>query len=513
MNAQSTEAANLPIVPRPVNAAVRTGEFVIDSATVIVAGIRERETAQLLKQWIGEATGYSPRIAKTATGRTITLNSGQRDESLGREGYKLIVSSSGITIDASTDAGLFYGAQSLRQLAMANGSDIPGCEVIDYPRFGWRGSMVDVSRHFMPKAWILKYIDLIAFYKLNVLHLHLCDDQGWRIEIKKYPKLVEVGSKRAYTMVGENGKWTREDKAYSGYFTQSDLKEIVAYAKSRFITVVPEIEMPGHSVAAIAAYPEHGNTGKPLEVTGHWGVHKEIYNVEDRTIQYLKDVLDEVMSIFPSTFIHVGGDEVPKDQWKASASAQAKIQLLGIKNEEELQSWFIKTFDQYLASKGRRLIGWDEILEGGLAPGAAAMSWRGIQGGIHAAQMGHDVVMAPTSHTYFDYYQSKNTASEPHGIGGFLPIETVYSFDPVPKAIADTGKQKHVLGVQFQLWSEYIRSSDHMEYMAFPRACALAEVAWSPTSRKDYADFWQRLSSHAAILSRLGVNFRPLDKP
>jgi hexosaminidase len=342
-------------------------------------------------------------------------------------------------------------------------------------------------------------------HKLNSFHWHLTDDQGWRIEIKKYPKLTEVGAWRKDSMlVYSPEKYTGEP--HGGFYTQDDIREVVAYAAKNHINVVPEIEMPGHAQAAIAAYPELGNLGEPLDVGVKWGVYENVFNVEDKTIQFLQDVLDEVMALFPGAFIHIGGDECPKKQWKDSPFAQAKMKKLGMPDEHALQSWFVGQMDDYIASKGRRLIGWSEILEGGLAPGAALMVWLGNEGAEQAVASGHDVVMAQTTHTYFDYYQVKDTSKEPHGIGGFLPIEQVYQYEPILPSFTPE-QAKHVLGAQFQIWAEYIPNGRHAEYMAFPRACALSEVVWSPKEARNWEDFSSRLPANLERLRALDVNF------
>jgi hexosaminidase len=387
---------------------------------------------------------------------------------------------------------------------------------------------LDVSRHFMPKEFVKKYIDLLALHKMNTLHWHLTDDQGWRIEIKKYPRLTEVGAWRSQTLVGHSpGRDTTHNiydkRPHGGFYTQEDVREIVAYARERFVRIVPEIEMPGHSQAAIAAYPSLGNFGDTVRVWDQWGVTPHILNPSDTTIAFMQDVLTEVMALFPGEFIHVGGDEAIKPEWKASPRAQARIRALGIapddstnprdvRAENELQSWFITQMDKFLTSHGRRLIGWDEILEGGLAPNAAVMSWRGTQGGLAAARAGHDVVMTPGSHTYFDHYQSRNTTLEPLAIGGFLPLDTVYSYEPVPAEL-EPEFQKHILGAQGQVWTEYIEGPKNVEYMAFPREAALAEVLWTPPARRDLADFLARLATHLERLRALDVTFRPPEGP
>ena len=368
----------------------------------------------------------------------------------------------------------------------------------------------------MPKEFVKKYIDLIALYKLNRFHMHLTDDQGWRIEIKKYPLLTSVGGWRRQTLVGrqnnDSTKWIYDARRHGGFYTQDDIREIVAYANTRFVTVVPEIEMPGHAQAAIAAYPWLGNTGQQLEVLQHWGVNAHILNPSDSAIHFMQDVLTEVLALFPSHYIHIGGDEAIKNEWQTSPVAQARIRQLGVHNENELQSWLTAQMSQWLAARGRALVGWDEILEGGmegLAPNAVVMSWRGIEGGIAAAQAGHDVVMTPTSNTYFDYYQSADTLAEPLAIGGFLPLDSVYVYEPIPPAL-DSVQARHVLGTQGQIWTEYDATPKDVEYQVFPRLVALAEVAWTSRDQKNVGDFHARLERHLERLGVLDVNYRPL---
>jgi hexosaminidase len=388
---------------------------------------------------------------------------------------------------------------------------IPAVSIEDQPRFGWRGAHLDTGRHFMPKEFVKKYIDLIALHKLNTFHWHLTEDQGWRLEIKQYPKLTDVGAWRKETIVGRNRRDAQaqyDGKRHGGFYTQEDAREIVAYAKARFVTVVPEIEMPGHAMAAIASYPELG-LGDPVEVATRWGVFSDILNAEPSTVTFMQNVLTEVMAIFPGRYIHVGGDEADKTKWKTNERIQARIKELGVGDEHGLQSWFIRQMDAFLTRHGRRLVGWDEILEGGLAENAVVMSWRGTKGGIDAARAGHDVVMAPTSNTYLDYAQSKDLASEPIGQSAVLPIETVYAYEPLPDEL-EPQFTKHVLGAQAQLWTEYMATPKDVEYMAYPRLSALAEVVWTPKDRKDYAGFTARLASHAERLRALDVNFRPL---
>jgi hexosaminidase len=526
--AQTSETA-LSVIPRPARMTRGSGVFTLAPGTVVVTDRATRQVGQQLADWLAPATGYRFTVAgATPAGgasRVISMRLDSALARLGDEGYRLSVTPTGITIRAFRAAGAFYAVQTLRQLlppeifraapVVGVAWTMPSVEIEDVPRFAWRGAHLDVSRSFMPKEFVKKYIDLLALHKLNRFHWHLTDDQGWRIEIKKYPRLTAVGAWRRNSLVGvqhayaDTNQWVYDNVPHGGFYTQDDIREVVAYAQARFITVVPEIEMPGHAQAAIAAYPELGNTGAQLEVLRRWGVNPNIFNPEDATIRFLQDVLTEVLTLFPGRYIHIGGDEAVKDQWQASLRAQARIRELGLKDEHELQSWFIRQMDAFLTARGRSLVGWDEILEGGLAPNATVMSWRGMEGGIAAAQAGHDVVMTPTSHTYFDYYQSQDAASEPMAIGGFLPLDTVYAFEPVPAALTPE-QAAHILGTQGQIWTEYQRNPKNVEYMVFPRLLALAEVAWTPRERKDFADFRTRLGTHLARLSILDVNYRPL---
>jgi hexosaminidase len=513
-------SADISIIPEPVELQATEGEaFQLTAFTGIDAPVELREQATHLRRYLRPATGFSLPTAGQFTRNEIELRV-EPGLDVPEHGYTLNVESGQVTITGKDETGLFYGIQTLRQLLPPEiYSDerqpetdwtVPAVQITDYPRFGWRGLHVDVCRHFMPLDLLYQKVDLLAMHKMNRLHLHLTEDQGWRLEIMQYPKLTEVGAWRRETHVGHYRDQTWDGIPHGGYYTQDEMRELVDYAMERGIEVIPEIEMPGHSGAAVAAYPELGNTGEPIEVNTYWGVHEHIFNVEESTFEFLENVLLEVMDIFPSEFIHVGGDEAPKKQWEESEAAQAKMRELGLETEEELQSYFITRMSKFLESHGRRLVGWDEILEGGLAPNATVMSWRGISGGVEAANMGHDVVMAPTSHTYFDYYQSRDTESEPVAIGGFLPLERVYSFDPHVEEIPED-KRHHVLGVQGQLWSEYIPTPEHMEYMAFPRASALSEVAWSPEATHDFKEFRGRLQTHLERLDHLDVNYRPLD--
>lgn len=510
-----------PIIPAPASYVAKAGEFLITSRTRIVVDDSTRDVGDTLRCQLRPATSYEFDFSRRAAPGDIKLTLDSKLAKLGPEGYRMEVRPDGVDIRAAKPAGLFYGVQSFRQMlppAIFRKAQVfgvrwaaPCAKIEDQPRFTWRGMHLDVCRHFMPKEFVLKFIDLLALHKFNTFHWHLTDDQGWRIEIKHYPRLTEVGAWRKDSMITYSPP-TYTGKPHGGFYTQDDVREVVAYAAKRFVTVVPEIEMPGHSTAAIASYPDLGNTDKTIEVGTRWGVILDVFNTKDSTIEFLHNVLAEVIELFPSTFIHIGGDEVPKDQWKASPDAQARIKSLGLKDEHELQSWFVRQMDTWLTAHGRRLIGWDEILEGGIAPGAAIMSWRGTDGGIAAAKAGHDVVMTPGSATYFDHYQSQDQKKEPLAIGGFLPLERVYAYEPIPTQLsAEEGK--HVLGSQGQLWTEYIPDPHQAEYMAFPRECALSEVLWSPKEARNYPSFLQRLVTHLRRLNALDVNYRPLEGP
>ncbi|WP_246090502.1 beta-N-acetylhexosaminidase [Nonomuraea deserti] len=386
---------------------------------------------------------------------------------------------------------------------------VPGAYVEDEPRFGWRGCILDVARHFMTKHDPLRFIDLMALHKLNVLHLHLTDDQGWRLEIRRYPRLTEVGAWRAESQIGWNG--AMDGRPHGGYYTQDDIREIVAYAARRHITVVPEIDVPGHTQAAIAAHPELGNLGVPLEVRTTCGIGENVLNVEESTIAFLQNVLDEVIELFPSPYVCVGGDECRKDQWKASQAAQRRIRELGLNDEEELQSWFVRRLGDHLATRGRRLVGWDEILEGGLAPGAVVASWRGDLGAVAAARRGHDIVNCANTSVYLDYRQGPGE-DEPVPFGTVLALEDVYAFEPVPAELRGRPDAARVLGAQCGVWTELIDSNRQVDYMAFPRLAAFAETVWSPADR-DLPDFRARLSAHLGRLDAIGVEYRRASGP
>jgi len=514
------------IIPQPVSMEVKDGYFEIGPETHVIAENEAAAEAAKLIDALAPAMGFRLSMADASQGRrgSISLRLDEDLSRLGGEGYMLRISPRRISIRAKESAGLFYGIQTLRQLlaeqiftkTKAKGAEwkVPCVRITDYPRFHWRGLLVDSARHFIPKQDLLRFIDTMALHKFNSLQIHLTDDQGWRIEIKKYPKLTEIGAWRSETLVGHyNDKpWRFDGRRHGGFYTRGDIRQIVKFAQDRYVRIVPEIEMPGHARAAISSYPYLGvfpEKQKDLRPWRHWGVSQDIFAPRAGTIAFLQDVLTEVMELFPSEYIHIGGDEALKNQWKQSEEIQAMIRSRGLKNEDELQAWFIKQMDAFLARHGRRMVGWDEILQGGLAPGATVMSWRGQQGGITAANAGHDVVMAPTTYTYFDYYQGPSD-KEPLAIGGNLPLEKVYRFEPIPEDIA-AEKTKHVLGVQGQLWGEYISTAEHREYMTYPRAAALAEVGWSPKTAKNYENFLARLGCHLRRFDAEGINYRKPD--
>jgi hexosaminidase len=496
------------VVPGPAHVVTGDGHFVLGPATALVArgGRDASRAAERLREVVLETTGRTLGDSTGGAGGTVLLHLDPAFPDPTREGYRLVVAPRGITLTARSGAGLFYGAETLRQLLGPDGA-APVVTIDDAPRFRWRGMHLDVGRHFRDVDFVKRYIDLLARYKLNTFHWHLTEDQGWRLEIRKYPRLTEVGACRAETVVAREFDPYRGDGVpHCGFYTQDEVREVVRYAAERHVTVVPEIEMPGHSQAALAAYPELGCGPGPYSVWTMWGVSEHIYCPSEPTFAFLQDVLGEVMELFPSKFIHIGGDEAPKTAWKRSELAQQVMRRERLKNEEELQSWFIHRIDRFLTSNGRRLVGWDEILEGGLAPGATVMSWRGMVGGIAAARAGHDVVMTPTSHLYFDYYQG-DPRHEPLAGGGMVTLERVYGYEPVPSSLT-RAQARHILGAQGNVWSEYMRDAAHVEYMAVPRMLALAEVVWSPRAARDWDGFVSRLPAQFTLLDRLGVNYR-----
>ncbi|WP_418510646.1 beta-N-acetylhexosaminidase [Corallibacter sp.] len=505
-----TEVVASQIIPVPNQKVVSESYFILSSNTGMQYDVAFKTSADFLKTFIEEGSSI-----KIKDNNDITFI---KDENIKNpEGYQLEITPSQITIKAKTDQGAFYAVQTLRQLlpvGFENGSfasreiAIQCLKIEDAPRFQYRGMHLDVARHMFSVEFIKKYIDALAMLKMNTFHWHLTDDQGWRIEIKKYPKLQEISAFRDETLVGHfsDQPSTYDGKRYGGFYTQEDIKDIVAYAKNRHITVIPEIEMPGHAQAAIAAYPELGCREDSIKVAKTWGVFDDIFCAgKDETFLFLQDVLDEVITLFPSKYIHIGGDEAPKTHWKTCEACQNRIKKEGLKDEHELQSYFIQRIEKYLNNKGKQIIGWDEILEGGLAPNATVMSWRGTNGAVEAAKQHHNVIMTPTSHCYFDYYQSTKP-DEPLAIGGYLPLEKVYSFNPIPEEL-NKDESQYVLGVQGNLWTEYIPKESQVEYMVFPRALAMSEIAWSKLENKNYEDFVSRVEAFNKRLEALEINY------
>ncbi|RYX84286.1 beta-N-acetylhexosaminidase [bacterium] len=507
------------IIPRPLELEVGQGNFQISRDTPLIA---DTPVAQDAIAWfVGEfysQSGISLRQSGEGASGAITM---RLQSDLAPENYVLSIRPEGVEIRASEASGFFYGAVSLLQCVPFESPigvgewQLPTLEIRDAPRFGWRGLMLDSVRHFQPLSWVKKFIDVMALHKFNVLHWHLTDDQGWRVEIDKYPVLTSVSAWRKQSRVGHELNGGDDDfdgRPHGGFYSKQQLRDVVAYAAARGITIVPEIEMPGHATSVIAAYPDLSCTGGPFEVSPKWGIFDDVFCAgNDDVFRFLEDVLNEVLEIFPSQFIHVGGDECHKTRWKECPKCQARIKAEGLADENELQSWFVRHFDTFLSAKGRRLIGWDEILEGGLAQNAAVMSWRGEEGGVAAAKAGHDVVMAPHQQTYLDYYQTSNRDGEPLSIGGDLPLSKVYAYEPIPQSLS-ADEAKHVLGGQGQLWTEYMLRPESVEYMAFPRACALAEALWSSVQPRDFDEFLSRLEIHLRLLDRMNVNYRPLNK-
>lgn len=518
-------ALQAPVIPRPAFVEKIPGRFRIGSDFRILLSPASKDTRSIaeflaielrdvegLKVPVGAAQEKTPR-------NTLTFQLSVRKEHLGDGGYELEIYPNEMVLTAHKPSGLFYGVQTLLQLLPPNFKSSSGTpdssrltwpclKIIDKPRFSYRGMHLDVGRHFFSKSFIKKYIDLLAMHKFNMFHWHLTEDQGWRIEIKKYPKLTEISSYRKETLVGHYRDQPHkfDGQQYGGYYTQEDIREIVQYAKERYITIIPEIEMPGHSVAVLAGYPELSCTGGPFDVSTLWGVKEDVYCAgDDRVFEFLEDVLTEVMDLFPSTYIHIGGDECPKVRWKNCEKCQTRIKEEGLRDEDELQSYFIRRIETFLLSKGKKLIGWDEILEGGLAPEATVMSWRGTRGGIEAAKQGHDVIMTPVSHCYFDYYQA-DPETEPLAIGGYTTLKKVYSFEPIPRELSDV-QANHIIGAQGNVWTEYIKTPEYVEYMSVPRMTALSEVLWSPKEARHWKNFRTRLETFYDRLDLLNVNF------
>jgi hexosaminidase len=521
------QAQDVTIIPKPYRVEMQDGNFTINPATQLVLSESGMErSAQFLNDYLDKFYGFRLQVMRNGAYRNktniIILDYEKMDNPLPGM-YLMTISRTSINITGDNATGSFYGIQSLVQLLpleKKKSLTIPCLEIEDKPRFAYRGMHLDVGRHFFPVEFVKKYIDLMAMYKMNTFHWHLTEDQGWRIEIKKYPKLTQVGGYRNGTIIGKYPGTGNDKQKYGGYYTQEQIKDIVKYAADRYITIIPEIEMPGHSSAAIAAYPQlscfpdeatkhPANTAWSGDSTGKqvqqaWGVFPDVFAPTEFTFQFLQDVLDEVMQLFPGKFIHIGGDECPKDNWKRSAFCQQLIKEKDLKDEHGLQSYFIQRIEQYLNSKGRQIIGWDEILEGGLAPNATVMSWRGEKGGIEAAKQKHNVVMTPGEWTYFDHSQTKNEDSLV--IGGYTTVQKVYSYEPVPSELS-AQEADYVLGAQANVWTEYINYPSKVEYMIFPRMSALSEVLWSRKEGKDWADFEKRLLTDFKRYDWLGVHY------
>ncbi len=504
------------IVPIPRSVIVGTGSLGLNSdAGVHLTDPNDSKTQEVFDIW---AAPYrkSGALALSESGDSDSAIKVGIDGQGAAESYRLSVTTEGIALNAADYAGLFYGLQTLSQLmppdAVTNSDvssfDLPVLEIDDAPRFTYRGVHLDVARHFFPPEFIKHYIDLLALYKINRFHWHLTEDQGWRIEIDQYPKLTEVAAFREQTQIGHGlDEFQGDGVRYGGFYTKEEIREIVAYAQARNVMIIPEIEMPGHATAALAAYPELACTEGPFEVAMTWGIFEDIYCPYEETFEFLENVLLEVIDLFPGDYIHIGGDEAPKTRWEESEYVQDLMVREGFNDVEQVQGYFIRRIEKFLNEQGKRLIGWDEIIEGGLPPNATVMSWRGTIGGIEASRRGHDVVMTPYSHLYLDYYQSADQENEPFAIGGFLPLDTVYSYEPVPSQLRERDKTR-IIGAQANVWTEYMKTGEHVEYMLLPRMLALAEVVWSPAEAKNFTSFLKRIEWHLDRFDALGVNYR-----
>jgi len=520
------KAGNYDLVPLPNSMVPAEGHFALNNNCefIIQSGADSKcaKVAEDFAKQLNLTSGFNVKVIAKATKKASSnAISFIKNKKIPAEGYMLNIQKDGVLVEASAPEGFYHAVQTMKQLlpvavygkglAKDQKWELPCTKINDAPRFKYRGMHLDVSRHFFGIDEVKKYIDVLAAHKLNYMHFHLTDDQGWRIEIKRYPKLTSIGSTRKQTMIKK--EWgTYDGKPYGGFYTQGEIKEIVKYAQDRFITIVPEIDLPGHMLAALTAYPELGCTGGPYDVWGQWGVADDVLCVgKESTFTFLENVLSEVMDLFPSKYIHIGGDECPKVRWEKCPTCQAKIKELGLKADEKhsaearLQSYTISRMEKFVNSKGRKIIGWDEILEGGLAPNATVMSWRGMEGGIEAARQKHDVIMTPGSHLYFDHYQSLDE-NEPFAIGGFTTVERVYSFEPIPAELTKE-ESKFIIGTQANLWTEYILSNEQLEYMLLPRLAALSEVQWTLPEKKNYADFTTRIGHIASIYDEMGLNY------
>lgn len=500
---------NLPLIPLPEKMEPGKGNFEINEFTVLFSNDENTlNDLNFLQAYIVDH--YNITLKATIGSPMKKSVFVKQNTSMEPDEYSLIIDSLNIRIEGGSGAGVFYGIQTLIQLLPAGRTtklSVPAISISDQPRFEWRGMHLDVCRHFFTVKEVKKYLDYLAMYKMNVFHWHLTDDQGWRIEIKKYPKLTEIGAYRKGTLIGHYSETPEryDTIRYGGYYTQVEIRDVIEYASARHIQIVPEIEMPGHALAALAAYPMLACTPGPFDVGRSWGVFKDVFCPSEVTFNFLQDVLTEVSELFPGKYIHIGGDECPKDRWKESSFCQELMKKEGLKDEHELQSYFVQRMGKFLQTKNKKLIGWDEILEGGIAEDATIMSWRGYAGGVTAAKQKHDVVMTPTAYCYFDYYQS-SSPNEPLAIGGYLPLNMVYRFEPVADVLT-ADEAKYILGTQGNIWTEYIDNWKKLEYMAMPRMAALAEVAWTKKELKDYDSFAGRLSAHTKLLSFLNINY------
>lgn len=508
--ATASAAPPVSLIPLPASVEHGEGRFDLTAATPLLAeGEGARTVAMQFATLLAKGFAVEPALADgTGVTGAIRFAIDPARAAAGAESYRLEVAPEGVTVSAGDDAGLFYGAMTLLQLATADDAGavtLPAVRIEDAPRFGWRGFMMDPSRHFWTVEQVKQVIDAMALHKLNTLHWHLTDDQGWRVEIKRYPRLTEVGGCRVPAGDGGIEPSTGEPRQYCGFYTQDQVREVVAYAAARHITVVPEINQPGHATAAIAAYPELGSTDRKLVPSSEWGVFPNLFNTEESTITFLENVIGELIPLFPGTYFHIGGDEAVKDQWEASPRVQERMREVGAKTEMEMQSHIVARLEKFLAAHGKRLVGWDEILEGPMPPEATVMSWRGIEGGLKAAREGHDVVMSPSSDLYLDYLQT-SSPYEPPGRPATIPMKQVYDFEPVPAALEE-GQRHHILGLQANMWTEHTRTFERLQHNVFPRLAAVAETGWTPQARKDYAGFVQRLPAQLERYRRWGIGY------
>ena len=514
------------VVPFPKSIELQKGKaFVLNEGTPIVyvgTDTKMKQNADFLAEYINQLTHLKLNVTTSKQKNVAAIVLAIDPKINGGEAYSLTVSNKGIKIAGKTAAGVFYGIQTLRKslpvLDNAEAITLPATVISDAPRFGYRGMMLDCGRHFWPVPFVKKFIDILALHNMNVFHWHLNEDQGWRIEIKKYPKLTEIGSKRSCTVLGHNSD-IDDGTPYEGFYTQDEAREIVRYAAERNITVIPEIDMPGHTVAALASYPELGCTGGPYSVGYGWGIYKDVLCLgNEKVYTFLQNIIDELIDIFPAKYIHIGGDESPTVRWENCPKCQALAKANNV-DAKHLQGVFTNRMEKYINSKGRSIIGWDEIAQGNINKSATIMSWRGVEPGSKATEAGHDVIMSPTTYCYFDYYQSENKDKEPMCIGGYLPVSKVYEFDAAPESLSETAK-KHILGVQANLWTEYVNTTNMVEYMILPRMAALSEVQWTPVARKNFDEFVKRETHMTNIYDRCGYRYaihlwperpRPLD--